>query len=1143
MLSRLTGGRFGEGKHRRAVKKQVDQSMAATKELVDKTVVAGQDLVDKSMVAGQDLMDKTALGQATRRVLHMAPAPRSVDQSFELLRAAQLVVAHDIISVGGSDVPFVPAHDVLRVVEEPPVVEEDGALRCLMTLAIVDREPLSILAPNAATRDVWMAHVALVSGGGIARDVRPATFERWPSSVTSSLPSSAIVLRRMSTIERFGMVDDDMRRAGLAASIVAAGDDETKQLLVLRKFVLGHDDPTGITTALERCGFRDADRFDRMSDIAEADVSQHCIGHYIVGVVHFLAEELFDEADVRSGGAYIEADSQAWRRKVARTLLSSQSEGALGNLMNRAVIAHTEPLLRSPRASDRDAAKQRAGYIPIAESLLTHDLDALPDAEVIATIDAELDKLVLSAARLSTPQAALDALHTFMERAAGAEGLGNGARAARHVAIAFLRRVARGASALPVEPAIESVVHVLRWYIVNVLQQCDATAHADRAVVATLECAAAVARSSVRCVERTETSEDEIGLQLVASEVQHLTSNMVVARDIARRTKRGGHGAAVFGQKLDTLVFQKLCGDDPLHVLVVCCRYVASFAQSLLRADPKAALVEGWQKRAGPGMLAVCMEVDPAHVERMVRSFDRGDAMCLAALPSTSPDGQPAFLEYRVRVVLKIIASYIAKFPGALIPRSACMVLMKAYLLKKGAAGHEGDDIWGKIVGAMHDGADEKKVRVAIMALIFSLLHRLIATLEDEPAGRDGTIESPPLSVEMQSLIGAIIVDCFEKPAMRVHTLEKALITMIRKGVFPLEAGDDEDEELIQLDVTLDPESNLDNSQTGASVPMASPEKLKRRGGAAPIHIPHRAMLRSATSELRITVNSLDKTHEHTQTHLEEAHKKARRRRKMKQRKAKLISDAIEREVNLADVNHDGTIEPAELNQLLAHMFPALTEEERTVKTTELMAEYDDDESGALDTREVRHCLKNLAKKIPSFASEAAGAHYSDSDDDEVKKLSTKEPALGSSKTKSAVSEYWFGETTEAGHAEHDAEMEELIDTNGMATPQSRKALNLKRHAKMAQIDLQKRLRQEHDAKTASMHKRMAGKRRLANKFRKYDTSGDGSIDINELRYMIECELGPSDTVMEPLLQEIMTKYVIFIFLINTRITLYLFCE
>ena len=42
---------------------------------------------------------------------------------------------------------------------------------------------------------------------------------------------------------------------------------------------------------------------------------------------------------------------------------------------------------------------------------------------------------------------------------------------------------------------------------------------------------------------------------------------------------------------------------------------------------------------------------------------------------------------------------------------------------------------------------------------------------------------------------------------------------------------------------------------------------------------------------------------------------------------------------------------------------------------------------------------------------------------------------------------------------------------------------------------------------------------------------------------VIECELGPSDTVMEPLLQEIMTKYVIFIFLINTRITLYLFCE
>lgn len=88
------------------------------------------------------------------------------------------------------------------------------------------------------------------------------------------------------------------------------------------------------------------------------------------------------------------------------------------------------------------------------------------------------------------------------------------------------------------------------------------------------------------------------------------------------------------------------------------------------------------------------------------------------------------------------------------------------------------------------------------------------------------------------------------------------------------------------------------------------------------------------------------------------------------------VSDAITKEIALADVNGDHSIEPAELSQILAHLFPQLTMTEQQAKTAELMTIYDDDHDGTLDSREVRHCLMNLAKKIPSFASESAGADY-----------------------------------------------------------------------------------------------------------------------------------------------------------------------
>lgn len=88
------------------------------------------------------------------------------------------------------------------------------------------------------------------------------------------------------------------------------------------------------------------------------------------------------------------------------------------------------------------------------------------------------------------------------------------------------------------------------------------------------------------------------------------------------------------------------------------------------------------------------------------------------------------------------------------------------------------------------------------------------------------------------------------------------------------------------------------------------------------------------------------------------------------------VAEAIKKEIALADVNGDGSIEPAELSQILSHLFPQLSMTEQQAKTDELMTKYDDDHDGTLDSREVRHCLMNLAKKIPSFASESAGADY-----------------------------------------------------------------------------------------------------------------------------------------------------------------------
>ena len=133
--------------------------------------------------------------------------------------------------------------------------------------------------------------------------------------------------------------------------------------------------------------------------------------------------------------------------------------------------------------------------------------------------------------------------------------------------------------------------------------------------------------------------------------------------------------------------------------------------------------------------------------------------------------------------------------------------------------------------------------------------------------------------------------------------------------------------------------------------------------------------------------------------------------------------------------------------------------------------------------------------------------------------------------SKTAASKYWFGETKQAGHADADAEVEELIsDVSKLSSPESREALMLKRQAKMAQIDLRKRLEKEHVSKSTSMHKRIAAKRRIAMTFRKYDTSGDGLIDVDELTAILVGELNPTEEQLPLIITAIMETCVAPVF-------------
>ena len=901
MLSRLTGGRFGEGKHRHEAKV---------------LLVSAADAVKEASI----LTAKT--------VLHMPPAPRPEDQTFELLITDELTVAHDLITIGPHGDATTPsvihAHDVLRITEAPTRAADADASDDARTiiLALNDREPISFTAPDGATSAVWTAHLAMVSGASIVRDTSEGVFDQWPSTLRASLPSSAAVLRRMLALDALGFVDEDRVRNGLGAELATLADEESAQLACLRTFVLEHSEEAQLTVALTRCGFASTARFERMTALSVADCAKNCLGQFIVGVVHFFAEELFDEADVRSGGTYVDSVSQAWRRTVAKALLAVPSQGVLPRLIRRAVLHETEPVITSSTlrpAVDLEARTQRKAQIATVGALLVDHSVAIPDAAVLDTIDEHLSHVIAAAACLAEPQSALDALHTFMKAAARGRKLRDGATA-RHVAIALLRRVDRGLALSPVESAVDNVVHVLRWYIVNVLEQADATAREDRAAVAALECAVAVANCSLRTVERVQSADDGVGAELLASEVEHLCSERVVGSEIERREHRGAHNPA-FGRDIHAIVFQKLCGEFPLQPLLACCRYVAAFAQSVLRAPPDCALIEGWRHRAGPGALALYLAVKPSHVSHLIDCFERGDCMSLAsALPSVAPDNTPAFLEYRVRVALKVVEAYVTRFPGGLIPRKSCMVLTKRYLVRQMAlkrlertaanaarvaaeggnsqgltaetrAPQEEIPMWTLLVKSFKDvQLDERRQRIAIIALVLRLLHRLVDTLEDSPVGRDGRTESPPLSVELETLVGPIIAGLFESPVMRVHTLSLALLTIIRSGEFPLNIGDEDGdstasvgENAMVLDVTLDPSYE---SAGDLHTPLKSPIKRRKTPLA------HRTVLRSATSELRIAVTDLDGIASKGESHLEMAHIKAMKRRRKKQRKAKRVRRA-----------------------------------------------------------------------------------------------------------------------------------------------------------------------------------------------------------------------------------------------------------
>lgn len=932
MLSRLTGGRFGEGKHRREAKVVLARAADAAQDATMTVNTATTYAMKQGLKQTKQAMKASILTAKT--VLHMPPAPRPEDQTFELLITDEFIVAHDLITIGNcgdaTTSSEIHAHDVLRITEEASsdvAADADASDDArVITLEMNDREPISFTAPDGPTSAMWTAHIAMVSGASIVRDTSEGAFDRWPSAIRSSLPSSAAVLRRMLALDALGFVDEDRLRNGLGAELATLADEESAQLACLRTFVLEHSDETALRLALSRCGFDSSARFERMSSLAVADCAKNCLGQYIVGVVHFFAEELFDEADVRSGGTFVDTVSQGWRRTVAKTLLAVPSQGVVPRLMRRAVLNETEPVITSPKTRsgvDLEARTQRKEQIATAGALLVDHSAAVPETAVLDTIDEHLGHVIACAARLAEPQSALDALHTFMSAAARGRALRDGATA-RHVAIALLRRVDRGAALSPVESAVDNIVHVLRWYIVYILEQADATAREDRAAVAALECAVAVANCSLRTVERVQSADDGVGEELLASEVEHLCGERVVGSEIERRERRGAHNPA-FGRDLQAIVFQKVCGEDPLHPLLSCCRYVAAFAQSVLRAPPDCALVEGFSKRAGPGALALYMAVDPAHVSRLVECFERGDCMSLAsALPSIAPDSTPACLEYRVRVALKVVEEYVTNFPGGLIPRKSCMVLTKRFLvrqmeLKKRVrtaanaadavatggdfgvitvaphAHQEETPMWTLLVKSFNDvQPDERRQRISIVALVLTLLHRLVDTLEDSPVGRDGRAESPPLSVELDTLIGPIILGLYESPAMRVHTLSVALLALIRNGEFPLNVeGEDsgasaetpskERENSIALDATLDPASE---SAGNVHTPLKSP--IKRRRAA----LAHRTPLRSATSELRIAVSNLDGIESKGQSNLEMAHIQAMKRRRKKQRKAKRVRRA-----------------------------------------------------------------------------------------------------------------------------------------------------------------------------------------------------------------------------------------------------------
>ena len=151
-------------------------------------------------------------------------------------------------------------------------------------------------------------------------------------------------------------------------------------------------------------------------------------------------------------------------------------------------------------------------------------------------------------------------------------------------------------------------------------------------------------------------------------------------------------------------------------------------------------------------------------------------------------------------------------------------------------------------------------------------------------------------------------------------------------------------------------------------------------------------------------------------------------------------------------------------------------------------------------------------------------------EEDAAEEKAIKEAHEAKVSSKTVASKYWFGETKKAGHADADEEVEELIDdASVLSTPQSRKALELKRKAKMARIDLGKRLEKERESKSASVHKRIAAKRRIAMTFRKYDTSGDGTIDVAELTALLIGELNPTEDQLPLIISAIMDTCVVLV--------------